>query len=113
MEVQLPNAALLIEPGIAVVGLMHRSLMSACVGPSRHTAFIEQVTSPAVSLPVQMGRDGIERSWRIRAAGRLESICEHEQCLEVFRDAYPEPLACIPEHAQPVRFVDLRIRHGN
>jgi hypothetical protein len=69
--------------------------------------------SGCVSSSVQVWRDGVERSWWIAAAGRIESIREHEQSLEVLRDVYSELLACFPEHAQPIRFVDLRIRQRN
>lgn len=39
-------------------------------------------------------------------------MSEHEQCVEVFRDVDPEPLARVTEHAQRVRFGDPRIRQG-
>jgi len=45
----------------------------------------------------------------ISAAGRTESIREHEQSLEVLREVYSKLLAGFPKHAQPIRFVDLRI----
>ena len=80
------------------------------IGRFRCTAFIEQITSGRVSSSVQVGRDGVERSWWIPAAGRTESIREHEQSLEVLREVYSELLAGFPKHAQPIRFVDLRIR---
>jgi hypothetical protein len=60
--VQLQNGALPTELGIAVITSLRHTLVTACAGPSWHTAFIAQVMSIAVSSPFQTGSDSIEQS---------------------------------------------------
>jgi hypothetical protein len=72
-------------------------------------ALAEQIASAPCRRQSGVGRDGVDRSWWLVTAGRIESIREHEQGLEVLREVYAELLACFPKHAQPIRFVDLRI----
>ena len=71
---------------------------------------IEQITPAPCRRQSGVGRDGFDRSWWLLTADRFESIREHEQSLEVLREVYSKLLAGFPKHAQPIRFVDLRIR---
>ena len=95
-----------------MVSSEHCSLVTSCIGPTGGQTLIEQITSVPVPSSVRIWRNGVEASCWVRTAGCLESISEHKQCLEVFRNVYSELLACVPEHAQPIGFVDLRIRQS-
>lgn len=80
------------------------------IGRFRCTALFGRITLAACRRLSGVGRAGVDRSWWISAADRIESVREHEQGLEVLREVYSKLLAGFPKHAQPNRFVGLRIR---